>query len=107
MAIRLAGLPVDHMVAELSAFPLVSEIAARLSITQLHSGLAAGTAELWRGAEKHLVHSFPGLSLDEAVALRDKYWFANLKNQPLELQNYLQRLAHGTLEVHGSVATPK
>src|SRR5215813_3764286 len=120
---RLTAVPIDHIIAELAAFPLAAEATLRLRCVRLDPALQDTTASLWRQAENHLLGSYPGFSVDELVAMRDRIWF----NDPLEvrrhtrqgvptaypadgkipLQQYLRGLAHGHLEVHGDLAVPR
>lgn len=83
---RRTSVPIDHLIAEVAAFPLASEAAlklqyqARLDHTnpqciELHPRLQALTAPLWRAAENHLVVSYPGFSLEELITMRDRIWF--------------------------------
>lgn len=74
-ASRLAGVPINHFIAEMAAFPLASEHALRLATTELDPNLGQGTAELWRGAERQILGASPAFSVDETVAIRDSLWF--------------------------------
>lgn len=107
---RLAGIPSDHVVAELASFPLATEEALRLGITRLHPELdRAGqqpTRKLWRAAESAMLRSFPGFSVDEAIAIRDQLWFGSHSAGPQPLHRYLERLARAFLEPRGSCAVP-
>lgn len=103
---RYVGIPIDHVAAEMSAFPLASERAHELSLTTLHPDLEDETGELWERAEHETLGRFPGFSVDEAVAMRDKIWFGESRS-PVPLHRYLKCLAEGVLEVRGSTAIPK
>ena len=105
---RLAGIPLDHVVAELAAFPLASEAALALGPTAIDPGLASPpTVALWRAAEGALLGAFPAFSLDEIVALRDRVWFdGSVTGSPIFLATYLRRLAWRFLRVDGPVAVP-
>ena len=74
---RTALLPFDHLAAELVAFPLSSETALRWAVTRLDPELQGRTARLWRAAEREMVASAPGMTLDELTALRDQCWFSD------------------------------
>ena len=74
---RLAGIPIDHVVAEIAAFPFVTTASLSLHPTELDPHLGGCTAQLWRCAEAAVVGSFPAFSLDEIVALRDQMWFGD------------------------------
>ena len=111
--IRWAGIPIDHLVAEIAAFPLASEAALRLGITELTPWLiperGLPTAHLWRAAEQSLAGHAPNVSLDELTAMRDRTWFRpesvdELRAQPLH--NYLRLLAGRHLRVRGATAVP-
>jgi len=105
---RLAGIPVDHVVAEVAAFPLASEAALRLAVTEFHPELPGPpdrTQELWRLAEGQILGSFPAFSIEEAVAIRDKIWFGDRSAGVVPLASYLRRLARSFLAVRGGEAT--
>src|SRR5262245_21668616 len=84
---RLVRIPIDHLVAEVAAFPLASEPAFQLGLPGLDpddspgtaglrgSDLGQRTAQLWRQAEQRLLGGFPAFSVDEVVAIRDAVWF--------------------------------
>ncbi|MFP5284500.1 MAG: hypothetical protein ACLGI9_02060, partial [Thermoanaerobaculia bacterium] len=107
---RLAGIPSDHVVAELASFPLATEEAMRLGITRLHPELDRSgqhpTRKLWRAAESAMLRSFPGFSVDEAIAIRDQLWFGSHSAGPQPLHRYLERLARTFLEPRGNCAVP-
>src|ERR1044071_6709687 len=93
---RLTGIPMDHVQAEVAAFPLASEAAFTLGPTELQHDLGGETAALWRQAENAWLAHFPGYSLDEVVALRDRLWFRDGHSVPLH--RYLKQLAGMFLE---------
>ena len=104
---RLAGIPLDHVVAEIAAFPLASEAALALGPTVLDPELRhQPTASLWRHAEGALLGAFPAFSLDEVVSLRDRVWFDGGAGPPIPLVRYLRQLAARFLRVDGAVALP-
>jgi hypothetical protein len=105
---RLAGIPIDHLRAEVFAFPLASEAAFRLGggLTSLDPGMRGLTKTLWRAAETALLGGFPGFSVDEAVAIRDRIWFPPTTGSERPLGEYVRRVAGVLLEIHGSSAEP-
>jgi hypothetical protein len=103
---RTAVLPFDHLAAELVAFPLCSEAALTMAVTHLDPTLDADTGRLWRAAERDLVTSSPGMSLDELTAMRDDCWFAGLgrggdprQRPPRPLHHHLADAARRPLAV--------
>jgi len=115
--IRHIGIPLDHVVAEMAAFPLASDVALRLAPTDLDPQMESPSSqELWRAAERALVHEFPGFLIDELVAIRDSVWFqaperdASGRAQSRSvtpLHRFLTNLAEQMLEVQGAAAAPK
>jgi hypothetical protein len=103
---RLAGIPIDHVVAEVAAFPLTGEKALELAVTDLHPRLEGTTQELWRAAERYLLGTFPAFSVEEAVAIRDRIWFHSHLQTGIPLAAYLRQLAGLFLEVRGETAVP-
>lgn len=109
---RHVAIPIDHVTAEMAAFPIASESALRLAITELALDLArAGqTATLWREAEREILGGFPAFSVDEAVALRDQVWFVGSPQDRLPksvlLHRYVRQLAKSYLEIRGTHAVP-
>lgn len=103
---RYVGIPVDHVAAEMAAFPLASERALELSLVALDPMLEDSTGELWAQAERDMLGQFPGFSVDEAVSMRDKVWFGTSR-QTVRLHEYLRRIANEVLERRGSEAVPK
>src|SRR5437879_976181 len=105
---RQTLIPIFHLISEVAALPLASEIALRQRVVRLDPLLKdESTTELWRQGEAHLLRSFPGVSVDEAVAIRDRTWFRgrNLLRQ-LPLHEYLTSLAERYLTAVGNVAHP-
>ena len=49
---RLARIPLDHVVAELAAFPLATEGALTTGVTELDAQMRGATGPLWRSAER-------------------------------------------------------
>ncbi len=107
-SLRRAALPVDHIVAEMTAFPLASETAFRLGLTELAPTMTDTTPQFWRAAESALISMAPGLSLDELIAIRDRIWFGNSgEGTQASLHAYLRRVAEKNLEPAGAIANPK
>jgi hypothetical protein len=131
---RSTRLPIEHVTAEMIAFPLASEAAFRLAITRLNAWPknestpvgnsfarkvggatdAAITADLWRQAERELISTTAMISLDEIHSLRDRVWFSDLlggnssryREQSVPLTDYLRKIATWYLTSRGSVAVP-
>ena len=104
---RLAAIPVDHLFAEMTAFPLASESAFALGVRELDPKLGGASRGLWRAAEQELIRASPSVSLDEIIALRDQLWFQDGESgQRVPLHKYLRRIAHRKLEVVGAMAAP-
>src|SRR5262245_19397203 len=101
---RFVRIPLDHVMAEIAAFPFGAESAFELSPVALNAQMDGVTARLWNEAESALVTTFPSFSLDEMVALRDRVWFAERATTALPLHRYLRRLAGWFLETNGPVA---
>jgi Adenosine deaminase len=104
--IRLTGVPLDHVVAELVAYPLASEAAFRLGICRLDPDLNGATGELWSRFEREELPRLRGFSLDEAFAFRDRTWFTDSRGVE-NLHTYLRRQAPDFLRSTGSVAVPR
>ena len=68
---RLAGIPVEHVTAELAAFPLASEAALEIAPTALSPDVETKTARLWRAAETEILRSCPAFSV-AAVSVKKK-----------------------------------
>jgi adenosine/AMP deaminase-like protein len=107
-ASRLAGIPIEHVIAEIAAFPFASIAGFDLGLSDLDPRLRPGgpTLAMWRRAEAALVAGFPSFSLDEVTALRDRVWFVEGSLEPLPLHRYLRHLAHSFLRDAGPVALP-
>jgi hypothetical protein len=104
---RTAYLPFDHLFAELAAFPLASEAALANPLTHLDPAMSTATGRLWRAAERELLGTAPGVSLDDLVALRDGTWFAEDGATPCSLQAFLRQLALRHLDYLGSGVGPR
>ncbi len=103
---RFTRIPIEHVKTELAAFPLASEKALKLALIDLCPKLENDTASLWRHAEKQVVGSFPGFSVDEGIAIRDYFWFSQQPVSKIPLHCYLRKLATSFLEPQGAVAIP-
>jgi hypothetical protein len=105
-ASRLAGIPIEHVLAEIAAFPVASIASFELRTSELDPGLGPGTVDLWRRAEAALVSGFPAFSLDEVTALRDRTWFLDGSEERIPLHAYLRNLARSFLRDAGPEAHP-
>jgi hypothetical protein len=103
---RLAGIPIDHVVAEVAAFPLSSEAALQNPLSEFDPGLSGATRALWRAAERHILSTFPSFSIEEAVTIRDRIWFDLGDEQRVSLWRYLRQLAREYLKPRGDEAVP-
>lgn len=118
---RGVEVPLEHVMAELAAFPLTSEAASRHALIQFErtlrkGGEATSTGRLWREAEAAMVNSFPSFGIDELAILRDWLWFRRTpgatldpghEEKPVSLVEYLRSVAHATLRFSGNVFRPK
>ncbi len=107
---RLSSVPSDYVVGEMVAFPLASEPAFRMNVSELRRDLASETGDLWRAAERQLL-ALPGFGVDEVVGIRDRVWFHYNPEredapQRVSMRRYLKAVAIRVLEVHGNVGTP-
>ena len=107
---RLAGIPIDHVVAEVAAFPLCAEAALEGGLFEFNPKMVGSTEVLWHAAERHVLSNFPSFSVEEAVTVRDSIWFdlnhGDDQNKPVSLGKFLQNLAHLYLEPRGDDAVP-
>src|SRR5215212_8180374 len=91
--VHQSPLPLGHVVAEIAAYPFASERGLRIGLVALDPELQPGspTTQLWRQAERDLVGTSPGLSIDELIALRDRLWFGAQceGSQPIGLRRCL------------------
>ena len=102
--------PVEHLMAELSALPISSAASLQTSTILLDVSLNGATGQLWRDTERDLVNTFPSFSLDELVSHRDWLWFDNTdkhKRSEVYLSQYLQRVAQATMSFSGNVFRPE
>ncbi len=104
--IRLTGVPLDHVVAELVAYPLASEAAFELGVRGMDPDLGGDTGKLWSRFEREELPRLRGFSLDESFAVRDRTWFVGVDGAE-DLHAYLRRQAAVFLRPAGSVAVPR
>jgi hypothetical protein len=70
-SLRQALVPLDHVYAEILAFPLASEAAFRAALTRLDPAPAAGPPDLFRQEfEREAFHALPAVSVDEIACRR-------------------------------------
>jgi hypothetical protein len=107
-SLRQALVPLEHVYAELLAFPLASEAAFRAGLDRLEPGPSGGAGDrLWQGFEQDLFHTLPALSVDEMACLRDRVWYGAPGSEGGPLHAYLRRHAAGLLRACGNVAEPR
>ena len=106
---RRTETPIDHVIAETAAFPLASEAAFSLALTELDPALAksSATAIMWRHFKRDVFSRFGTFSIDEMIALRDRFWFGNVAPSLTPLDVYLGRIASAALVSTGGAATPR
>jgi hypothetical protein len=102
--LRHAPIALDHLVAEVAAFPLVSEASFATSVQQLTPAISGKTATLWQCAESQLLQQFPGTSVDEMRLHRDAEWFP--KGTASTADEILLAIARRYLAPQGNVAVP-
>jgi hypothetical protein len=104
---RTAQIPMDHIVAEVAAFPLASEAALRLAVIGLDEELDPPTGALWREAERQILGGFPAISVEEVVGIRDKVWFADRGAcRRITLGVHLRSVARKFLKASAAAALP-
>jgi hypothetical protein len=107
-AVRQALVPLDHVYAELLAFPLASEAAFALAVTRLDPAAADRLADrLWQRFEADVFRGLPAVGVDEVAGLRDRVWFDRPDAGGASLHAYLRRHARGLLRPHGPYAEPR
>lgn len=107
-AVRQAQVSVDHVFAELLAFPLASEAAfetAGFGLDPAPRGWLI--SKLWPRFEREVLRGLPSVTLDEAASMRDRVWFDQPGAGPQLLHHYLARHASGLLVANGPVAIPR
>lgn len=105
--VRTANLPFDHLLAELVAFPLASETALANPVTHMDPAMSTATGRLWRAAERKLLSTAPGVSIDDLIAMRDRCWFGDSDSAPRSLQTHLRDVALTHLEYLGAGLGPR
>jgi hypothetical protein len=106
-SVRASYLPIEHLDAELLASPLWSMVAFEHALTALDGSLQhAGTKALWREAERSLLSRFPGTSMDELVARRDRLWFPGGVTKSVPLIDALSHATRDILHTGGKIAWP-
>src|SRR5437762_728103 len=95
--LRHAVTPLDHVSAEVLAFPLASEAALQLAATHLdpRAGKDHRTGELWGRFELDVFPGLRGVTVDEITGLRDQVWFDGDRPGAVPLHAYLVRHAGG------------
>ncbi len=104
---RTAGIPLDYVISEFIAYPLISRLAFQNCITDLDPGIGDKTSRLWRGVEKHFLSGVPDLSLDQAISIRDRLWFFHPTSSRVPLHRFLEKTAADFFEVLGGSAAPR
>lgn len=108
---RTIQISLDHMVAEMVAFPLASASAQRQRVYELDPRVRApATQRLWRDAEVEFTSHFPHTCIDELVSLRNLLWFgqaAKRADEPISIADYLRRIADEFLAARGTSAIPE
>lgn len=103
---RSLSIPLEYMISEFIAYPLTSKTAFEVCITKLDPEMRKETFCLWRGAEKQILHSVPDLTLDQAVSMRDRYWFFRPGGREIPLHEFLRQTARKFFEIQGASAFP-
>lgn len=108
---RTVLISLDHLVAEIVAFPFCSFEGMNQGVWALHPNLKNSTAPLWRDAEVYFTSRFPHTSIDELTSLRNRIWFGQDCERTdcswISLTDFLTGIARSYLEARGSVAVPK
>ncbi len=108
---RFAPIPIEHLAAELCAAPIGSAIAFQTACTELYPDprRASGAgAHLWQTLEPRFSSSFPSISIDHLLALRDDIWFGPPNRaRTVSMLSFLKRIAQEQLLCQGSVAFPR
>jgi len=104
---RTVAIPIDHLIAEVAAFPLASEDAFEIGASVLDGTMSTRDAKtLWRAAEGALLGAFPAFSVEELVAARDRLWFPVELGEAVPLDRYLRELSHLFLRASDGVLRP-
>lgn len=104
---RTILISLDHLVAEMAAFPFVATDALKAQVHELSPALKGKTRDLWRQAERYFVGHFPHTSLDELIALRNWTWFGDADQREIPLGEYLRQIAGKFFVSRGAFAEPK
>ncbi len=107
---RATAFPLEHLGAELFAFPFASVAALDFGLTCLDPDMhdvSGATATVWRATEVELLRSFPSVSVDEISNLRDGLWFGGARMREISLGNVLRRGADIWLGHREGYPTPE
>lgn len=100
--LRTVQYPMDHLLAEMIAFPIASEASFRIASSSIEEPEPLGGQRLWRAAEQYLISSYPSLPLEELVMLRDRLWYGDESNSSSpNLSRYVSLCAQQYLKVIG------
>ncbi|WP_165253138.1 hypothetical protein [Paludisphaera soli] len=100
--LRSTHVPLDHVFAEVLAYPLASEAAFQ------HPEGVGVPQGLWDRLERELAPAWPGLSPDELGCLRDRLWYdAGAGGAGTGLAAYLKWHSAGLLTATGETAAPR
>lgn len=101
---------VTHTIAEILSFPFSSESSLTLALSELDPRMRGCTGPLWRAAEKSILASTNGLSVDEAVIIRDSWWFEEMgtlgAESAIPLGRVLGGISRRLLAASGPMARP-
>jgi hypothetical protein len=111
---RRISIPIEHIEAEIIAYPLSSETSFQLGLTSLckkpknqpNSGIWQKNIELQQTAEKVLLGTFPSVSVDEFIYMRDYLWYTSLGNEETSLADFLALHSKRYLDTHGGKTVP-
>ena len=108
--LRAAGLPLDHIAAEITAIPFATEESLHWGQSALTADMKGPMGRLWRASEQRILGGFPAFSVDEVVSIRDAVWFPQTvrarPGEPVPLLSYLRSVSASLLEPRGQVAIP-
>lgn len=107
--LRNSLLPIEHLDAELLAYPFASISAFSAALTTLNPSLPSGMVPLWRQTERDLLSRFPGMSIDELVIRRDQAWFGKPATNlnPISLDKVLQKTVGELINPDAGRARPR
>jgi hypothetical protein len=95
----------DHLVAEMVAYPFVSTASFAHPVEILDGRMTPPTAKLWREAERYFVAHFPHIAIDELISVRNRTWFGT-NGGTAALHNFLGHTSRDWLRQRGAVAEP-